>query len=276
LIGQELASGTDGNTIYISSSSGGVWKIEAEPCSPGITGSPSFVSETSRLPDGRFATNLRGYPTPGAVEAKEALLKGIFNDGARAIGELLNLEPSATLQVRDFVQSPATLQEALDIIDGDGDGNVNLTEALDWPEEYAQRFDGIDPAIEEPVSRFLTSVRQRMKLDTMNEEMSRQITVDAAVFRSSEIGPTLFDVEGLCSLLKLYIADGSVADQLCQTLRQAAHSRGDLRTRDTLLAAYFRELASQVHRTLTRRNATTMVYLTVGFFEVVHDTTLQR
>jgi hypothetical protein len=52
-----------------------------------------------------------------------------------------------------------------------------------------------------------------------------------------------------------------------------ADSRGNLRARDRFLRDYFGELERQVHKTLTRKNATTMIYLTIGFFEVVVDGT---
>ena len=278
LIGPQLASGTDGNTYYVGSANGGVWKVEAEPCFPGITGSLSFVGETSRTPDGRFVSSLRGYSTPGATEAKQALFEGIFAEGARTIGELLSLNPSATLEVREFVQSPGTLEEALEIVDGDGDGSVTPFEAFDWPGGYAQRFDEIDPAIEGPVQRFLTNVRQKMKIDTMSEEMSRQVMVEVAVLRSAQTEQTLFGLDQLCSLVELNVADGRVADELCQMLRlaEAANVRGDLQTRDTLLTAYFVELERQVHRTLTRKNATTLTFLTEGLFEVGADAGSQR
>jgi type II secretory pathway pseudopilin PulG len=270
LIGPELASGTDGNTYYVSSANGGVWKVEAEPQCPGITGAWSFVGETSRLADGRFVSDLKSYPTPGADQARQEMFEGIFAEGARTAGELLSLDPAAALQVRDFVQSPGTLDEVLDIVDGDGDGSVSLHEAFDWPGEYAQRFDGIDPAIEGPVRRFLTNVRQKMKVDDLSEEMSSQISVGVGILRSTDGGQTWFSHDGLCSLLELYVTDGTVADELCKTLRraEAAHARGDLRARDRFLGDYFGELEGQVHKTLTRRNATTLIYLTIGFFEV--------
>ena len=273
LIPPELASGTDGNTYYVGSAGGGVWKVDAEPRWPGITGDRSFVGETSRLPDGRFVSDLKSYSTPGADRARSEMLEGIFAEGARTGAELLSLDPSAALQVRDFVHTPATLDQVLDIVDGDGDGNVSLIEVVDWPGEYAQRFDGIDPGIEGPVRRFLADVRQKMKIDDLNDEMSNQVEVGIGVLRSSDSGRTWFSVDGLCRLLELYVTDETVADDLCKRLQRAesANARGDLRARDRILRGYFGELDAQVHRTITRRNATTMIYLTIGFFEVVSD-----
>ena len=273
LIGPELAGGTDGNTIYVGSANGGVWKVDAEPVCPGITGDRSFVHETTRLPDGRFVSDLQSYPTPGAERAREEMLDGIFAEGARTGAELLSLDPSAALQVRDFVQSPRTLDEVLDIVDGDDDGNISLNEVFDWPGEYAQRFDGIDPAIEGPVRRFLASVRQQMKLDIVSGETGSEVRVGVGVLRSMDGGQTWLSLDGLCKLLELYVTDAQVADDLCKTLRRAenANARGDVAARDRFLRRYFDELDAQVHKTLTRKNETTMVYLTIGFFEVAVD-----
>lgn len=271
LIGPDLASGTDGNTYYIGSANGGIWKVEAEPHWEGITGALSFVSETVRQPNGQFVTDLRSFPTPGSDRARDDMFEDIFAESARTAGELLSLDPSATLQVRQFVRSPATLDEVLDIVDADNDGNVSLRETFDWPGEYAQRFDGIDPGIEGPVRRFLANVRQRMRIDNLGDDSSSQTRVGVGILRSMDGGQTWFDIDELCKLLESYVTDGDVATELCKTLRraEAARARGDLRGRDRFLAQYFAALESEVHKTLTRQNATTMVFLTVGYFEVV-------
>ena len=267
LIGPELASGKDGSYTYTGTSNGGVWKLEAEPDCPGITASDTFVQELSRLPDGQFTNTLKSFRTPGADKAREEMIASIRAEGSQAIGELLRLHPGAPSGARSFIESPDTLDQALDILDGDGDGNVSLLEAIDWPGEYAQRFDGIDPAIEEPVLRFLAHARQKMKIDSLSEEMRSQVGVGVGILRSSDGGQT-FSLDGLCRLIAHYVTDATVADKLCKKLRQAeaANLRGDLQARDRFLAGYFGELETQVHTTLTRRNATTLIWLTVGFF----------
>lgn len=270
LIGPELASGRDGSyTYYLFEARflGGV-KVEAEPDWPGITGSTTFVMELSRMPDGQIADTLTSHPTPGADKARAEMLDSIRAEGAQAIGELLRLHPDAPSGARSFIESPDTLNQALDILDGDGDGNVSLREAFDWPGEYAQRFDGIDTAIEGPVSRFLTSVRQKMKVDGLSDEISRQVGVEVDDLRSSDGGHAPFSLDELCRLIDRYVTDQKAGDRLCKRLRQAeaANARGDLQARGRFLADYFDELESQVHVTLTRRNATTLIWLTVGFF----------
>jgi prepilin-type N-terminal cleavage/methylation domain-containing protein len=285
-IGPELASGTDHawGTHYfvlgspVRSADGVLLRIEAEPDCPGTTGSKTFVAELSRLPDGQLASGVTSHPTPGADKAREDMLENVYAEGAQAIGELLRLHPDASSQARTFIESPAALDQTLDILDGNGDGNVSLFEAFDWPGRYAQRFDGIDPAIEAPVFRFLAHARQEMKIDSLSEEMRGQVGVlrDSAVgaaqqHRSGDdqIIVDVFSFEVLCRLINHYVTDQNVADELCRHLRraEAAGARGDLQVRDRILRDYLDELESQVHLTLTRRNATTLVWLTVGFFK---------
>ncbi len=77
-----------------------------------------------------------------------------------------------------------------------------------------------------------------------------------------------FSLDGLCRLIGLYSTDEKVADELCWKLRlaEAAGARSDLRARDRFLRDYFDELEKQTHKTLTRRNESTLLWLTAGFF----------
>ncbi|MCI0390283.1 MAG: DUF1559 domain-containing protein [Acidobacteria bacterium] len=276
-IGPELASGTDhawGTHYFLfGTPRGTALKVEAEPSCPGVTGSKTCVLELTRLPAGRLAESLTCRPTPGADQASEELIEGIRADGSRAIGELLRLHPDAPSQARSFIESPAALEQAVDILDGDGDGNVSLLEAFDWPGRYAQRFDGIDPAIEGPMREFLAQARQKMKIDSLSAEAKGRMEVGADALRSPEAGQTPFSIDALCRLINRYVTDQKVADELCKHLRhaEAAADRGDLRARDRILRAYFDELERQTHQTLTRGNETTLIWLTVGFFRVEVD-----
>jgi prepilin-type N-terminal cleavage/methylation domain-containing protein len=278
LIGPDLASGTDhawGSHKFvmgaeIRSADGVVLRIEGEPNCPGIGGSKTFVATLTLLPDGQLVSSLTSYTTPGADKMREEMLHKLYEEGAHAVRELLSLHPDATSEARSFIESPGGLDQVTSILDGNNNGNVSLLEALDWPGRYVQRFDGIDPAIEAPVLRFLANVRQQMKIDTMSEEVRRQVEVDAGLLRSRAGGQTLFSLDGLCRLIDLYVTDQKAADELCKHLRraEAADARGDLPARDRLLSDYFAELEEQVHKTLTRKNATTLVWLTIAFFEV--------
>jgi hypothetical protein len=199
------------------------------------------------------------------------MFEDIQAEGARAIGAALRLHPDAPAEARSFLESLAALIEALDILDGDGDGKVSLLEAFDWPGRYAQRFDGIDPAIEGTALGFLAHARQRMMVDGLSKETRRQLEVDAVALRIPGPGLAPFRLDGLCRLIRGWVTDPKVADGLCKRLRHAgaAADQGDSRARDRILEAYFDELERQTHKTLTRRNAATLVWLTTGFFRVV-------
>jgi prepilin-type N-terminal cleavage/methylation domain-containing protein len=289
LIGPELAAGTDhawGTHYFILGGAvrredGVLLAIEAEPNSPGTTGSKTIVAELSRGPDGRLVHNLKSYSTPGAERAKEEMLESVRAEGAQAISELLQLHPDAPPQARSFLGSPEAFNQAVEILDGNADGNVSMLEAFDWPGRYAQRFDGLDPAIEQPVLRFLAHARREMKIDSLSEETRSQIGVGVDVLHSSNgqqagrqgddrLIQDVLSFEVLCQLINRHVTDQKVADEMCRHLRRAdaARTRGDLRARDRILGEYFAEMERQVHATLTRRNATALVWLTVGFFEV--------
>lgn len=253
-----LASGRDANTYYFSSANGGVWKAIGEPIFPGQSGLKTHEANLTDSPDRPIIIGFISNATPGAIEAERETIARVRGAGARTIAELLSLDLSAVAQIRSFVRSPATLAEVLDIIDANSDGNVSLQEAaFDWPGRYAQRFDGIDEAIEGPVVRFLDVVRQEMKLsDLTPEERSNvynpYVTVDFV--------ERTFTPSGLCELTQSYVTEKRVADWLCTRLSvvEDAEARGDVKAKARALEQYAEELRAETNRTVTYRNATTL------------------
>ena len=76
-----LAQGRDGShTYYVSTLGGGVWKVEVEPDSPGITGETSFEFLLSRQ-EGVFVDSLVSRSTPGAEEASTKVFNRIYVEG---------------------------------------------------------------------------------------------------------------------------------------------------------------------------------------------------
>lgn len=269
-----LAQGKDGsNTYYVSSLGGGVWKVEVEPDSPGITGETSFELLLSRL-DGTFVDSLVSRPTPGADEASTKMFDRIYAEGGRVVAQLLQLDPQATTQARSFIAAPETPGEVARLLDKDRDGSVAALELYDLPGGFASRFDGIDPELEEHLRGFLNKAGEELKIGAMSPELARRSAAGPGVFKSVDQGLTWLSVAGLCRLSNLTVSDQKVADDFCRELRQAdgAVRRGDLRTRDKILQAYFAKLESEVHLTITRADAIAMIWLTSGFFEVPHST----
>jgi hypothetical protein len=175
---------------------------------------------------------------------------------------VLSLDPSSLTQIRSFARSPATLADVLTIIDSNRDGNVSMLEVLDWPGEYAQRFDGIDAAIERPVHKFLDVVRQELKLNDLTpEERSNVYAVYVTVgfFESLDGGKT-FTPSGLCELTQSYVTEKRVGDWLCTKLGAAddAEKRGDFRAKAKALEQYTEELRAETNKTVTYKNAATL------------------
>lgn len=247
-----------------------LFTLEVEPDFPGITGSTSFLFELSRDSTGQFVSSLTRNPTPNADKARSEAFDRIFSAGAQTVSELLQLHPDATIEARSFVEMPATRDQVFGIIDRNGDENISWLELYDWPGAFAARFDGVSPELEEPLRAFLNKVSQELKLDTMNQQTAGEAFLGVGVYRSLDNGQTWATLDGLCDLVVLHVSDKKVAGDLCKnlTLADAAKQRGDLRTRDRLLAQYFGELEQQAHITITRKNILMMVWLTVGFFEV--------
>lgn len=253
-----LASGqADGYCYSIEVLGPGALRIGAEPAYPGRTGSETFLEELT-LVDGRLVNTSRSLPTPGAAKGQTEMFNKIRSQGARTIYELLSLDPSALSQVHGFVRSADGRRAVSEILDGNGDGNVDISEVgYDWPGEYAQRFDGIDPAIEGPVLEFLSVVRQEMKLDTLSEETRGAVYVTVGVFNTTDSGTPYFNLGELCRLTELLVTDGQAADWLCNRLRQAeaAEARGDLRGRNKLLGDYELLVKEEVHKSLTLKSS---------------------
>jgi len=266
----ELAAGKKNGYTFYTGASGGVWSTQAEPEFPGITGSISMLHELSRTSDGRFITALTLRPTPGADTVRKEVFDRIYAEGARTVGELFSLHPNATIEARSFVEMPTSRDQVFGLIDKNFDGQIGLNDLYEFPGGFADVFDGVDPALQEPLRTFLNQASQELKLQTMSEATANGANAGVGFLRSLDGGATWFTLEGLCNLINLHVSNGKVADDLCKTLRlaDAAKTRGDLRARDKLLSEFLNELEAQVHKTITRRNATTMVWVTIGFFEV--------
>lgn len=267
---EPLAAGKKEGYMFYTIGGGGIWSAQAEPDCPGITGSISMLFELSRTSDGQFASTLTRRTTPGSDTARKESMDRIFTEGAQTTAELFALSPNATLEARSFVEAPTSRDQMLALIDKNADGRFSLNEMYDFPGGFAQVFDGIDPALQEPLRVFLNKVSLELKLPTVSDEAAENSFIGAGSFRSVDGGKTWFTLEGLCDLINLHVSDKKVASDLCKslTLADAAKQRADLRTRDRLLTEFFNELERQAHITITRRNITTMVWVTLGFFEI--------
>jgi prepilin-type N-terminal cleavage/methylation domain-containing protein/prepilin-type processing-associated H-X9-DG protein len=220
--------------------------LEAEPIYPGITGGMNFV-----FCDG----SVRSFPTAGAPEARDQMFKRIRAAGAEKIAELLNLDKTALLSVRDFVESPETTRAVLRGVDANGDGEFSLEEIRH-----------LNTGSELSLAGFLDFVSDEMKLDMISPELNRQISVGLPAVQN-EPGNSLFSFDGVCNLTRLYVAREEDANRLCELLRAAdeAWRRGDIAAKDRFLDSYIDEVErySWAYQ-LTRRKATTLLMLACG------------
>jgi prepilin-type N-terminal cleavage/methylation domain-containing protein len=253
-----LVSGRDANSYYVMLRGIPVWKVIVDPI-PG-TGLKTFAVEVTATPDRAIVTSFISNPTPGAIEAEREVIANIRAAGCRVIADLLSFDVRAVPQVRDFVRSPATLAEVLAIIDGNGDGNLSLQEAVyDLPGGYLARFAGEDEIIKERVLEFLDVVRKEMKLDGLSPEERRAVWLTVGFFESLDGGQT-FTPSGLCELTQSYVTEKRVADWLCAKLAAAddAEKRGDFRAKARALEQYTEELRTETNKTVTYKNAITL------------------
>jgi prepilin-type N-terminal cleavage/methylation domain-containing protein len=231
-------------SIVTGAAAGGPsFTLEAEPIYPGITGGMNFA-----LCDG----SVRSFPTPGADEARDQMFKRIRAGGAEKMAELLNLDRSALLSVRDFVESPETTRAALRGIDANGDGEFTLEEIRN-----------INTGSEISLAGFLDFVSDEMKLDMLSPELNRQLSVGLPAVQN-EPGYSLFSFDGLRNLTRQYVGKVEDADRLCELLRAAeeAWMRGDVAARDGFLDSYMDEVEKySLADQLTRRRATTLIMM---------------
>ncbi len=232
-------------TIINDAKAGGARStLEAEPIYPGITGSETLVLD--------LGGNLTSFPTPGADEARQRMFDRIRAAGAEKIAELLSLDKSALLSVREFVGSPDTTKVVLSGIDANRDGKVNLEE-----------ISNLNTGSELSLADFLDFVKKEMKLDEISPELGRQISVGLPAVQN-EPGYSLFTFESLRNLTRLYVSKEEDANRLCDLLKAAegAAARGDSSAVATILDFEFEgELTALTHKSLTRRKSSALLML---------------
>jgi hypothetical protein len=124
-----------------------------------------------------------------------------------------------------------------------------------------EEFLNFDTGSEISIADFLEFVSQEMKLEELSPDARRRIGVEISALQGN---PTeaFFSFDGLCDLTHQYIDEGK-ANSLCANLRaaKAADARGDAQAKARFIRAYIDEVMEQVHKTLTRRNGTTLATL---------------
>lgn len=227
------------------------FQLEAEPIYPGITGSVSLVMDQN--------SNVTGFPTPGADEARRQMFARISDRGAETLSDLLNMDRDSLPLARAHTNSPDTLGSVFSMFDSNADGTVGIQEIQDF-----QRFD--DGNAESPVGGFLAFVSDEMKLDVLSPDV--KMTIGVQLSDLQEDGAVqLFSYGGLCTLTKQYVNKEGVAHAMCAKLSaaEAAEARGDDQAKRGSLGAYMNQVAAQSGKALTRSRATTLTTLARTF-----------
>jgi hypothetical protein len=193
--------------------------------------------------------SVRSFPTPGAAEGRDGLLRRIRAKGAEKIAELLKLDESALLKAPGFVGAPETTRAAISGFDANGDGKLSLEEILNPNTGSELSLEGL-----------MSDVSGEMKLGTLSPELRGEISVGLpAVQRGSGMAPFSFDY--LCDLTRLYVGKEEDANRLCELLRaaEAAAARGDAGAKAGFLDSYIAEVSALTNQSLTRKKASTLL-----------------
>lgn len=219
--------------------SGSSFTLEAEPIYPGVTGGMNVV-----LCDG----SVRFFPTPGADEGRKRMFDRIRARGAEKMVELINLDRSALLRVREFVGAPETTRAVLNGIDANGDGSLTIAEIRN-----------LNTGSELSIADFMDFVSDEMKLDTLSPEAQNGVPTESLSFNYQKI-PSF---DGLRDLTRLYVGKEEDANRLCELLSQAeaAAARGDLRAKAGFIGSYTDQVSAQTRLALTGKSAMTLITL---------------
>jgi prepilin-type N-terminal cleavage/methylation domain-containing protein len=241
----EVARGKKNGYLYeIVESDQDHCRVEALPEYAGITGSLTMGAVITR-------NDVRSYQiiSAGADEAKERMLNNIRDKAAETVARLLNLDNSATSQVRE-VESADTKFGVFNTLDSDDDGRVSVEEIL------ASSSTIEDAELRRPMDQFLAYVAEEMKFDSLSQAEKRTIAVGMADLEQRN-WPVLLSYDGLCHLTKRWVNHPDISDSLCSSLEsaEAAEARGDVEGKNRSIQKYQKQVRSQIGQAITGSDA---------------------
>jgi len=195
--------------------------------------------------------NLNRFPTPGSDEARARMFQRIRRGAAEKTSELLALDKSSLAHVREYVASPEIQASILDRFDANDDGMVGLGEIRN-----------LNTGTEISVAEFLDMVNHEMRLDTISPEVSRQLGVRITALQANS-AEEFFSFNELCSLTREFVGNEEIAKKMCDQLMEAkaAAVQGEIEARANYLNQYIKLAEEQVHKTITRSRAATLINL---------------
>jgi len=220
------------------------WKAVATPM-PGITGSVTLTIDQT------CAVTFTNTPLSDVNRAR--MLLRVYARGAEAIAGLLEMDPEALMGAREYTNAPERLLEVFSRLaefSDEGEPRVTLRSIF--------TFD----LYPELLGQFLADARQEMQLGALGEDWGSLPGVTLAELRPDP-QLQLFRYPGLCTLTEVVTAKPGVAKSLCAKLQAAgaAEARGDLQAKAGLLRAYTNEVKAQTNKSVTPRDARTLITL---------------
>jgi prepilin-type N-terminal cleavage/methylation domain-containing protein len=234
--------------------------IEAEPESPGIDGALTVRAQVALE-----NTMVSSQVTAGADEAREQMFRNIRAKAAETVVKLLNLDGSATSQVRQYSASPDTISNVCNLLDADHNGSISINEI----ENHTDLVDYIDTdELAQPLAQFLNFVAQEMKWGSLSEEQKDGLLIDVIIAPINEPSaePPLFSYDGLAILTRASITDGTsntIFLALLGKLEEAetAEASGNQQGKMKAIKNYQKQLKALVGQSLTRSNSKMLITL---------------
>jgi prepilin-type N-terminal cleavage/methylation domain-containing protein len=241
-----LLSGVDDGYVYtISKATVLAWTARTEPAIPGITGSVTLTVDQ----DG----NVTSTPTPGADLARQAMFNQILSIGASKMAALINMDPSAASQIRNFVDAPSTVPTVFNLLSEPTPSGPQVTVSS------IQKFSQFPDLLQ----GFLPALLQPMHLGAANENVAALPGLSLTEISGTPIIPNMVSYPGLCEMTEIYEAHPGIAHSLCVKLSaaQEAGERGDAHAKAEALEAYGHELEAQEDKTLTQHQVDVLTTL---------------
>ena len=250
----QLANGSSGGYLYriLVGSDGGVWRIEAEPEFPGITGSITVIIDVD--------FSLTSMATPGADAVRQQAFDNILKQGAETAVQLLNLDPTeaATSQVRGYVGATTvnagTQTSVFTTLNTNHDGMVSVQECISGQGAG-------DPIPTELLGSFLAAVSRELRLDMLDAQSGQDIAVTMAELDQTQ--PSLFSIDELQHLTRIVVNGGEGDDILATKLQAAedAEASGNLNRKAKSLKQYRKRVNKLIGTSVTRTEANTLIAL---------------
>jgi prepilin-type N-terminal cleavage/methylation domain-containing protein len=240
-----LSALNGGYRFTITLATASQWTMIGEPFLPGITGSVTLTVDQNG--------NVTSAPTPGADQARQAMFSQVLAVGASQMAALLNLDPNAVAQIRNFVNAPSTVPSVFNQLSTQTPLGTQVTFAsILHFSQYSDLLDGFLPTLLEP-----------MRLGAGNENVTSLPGVSFADISGTPLTPNMASYPGLCQMTGIYETNQGIAHSLCAKLSAAEETeeRGDVHAKIGELNAYSHELEAQAGKTLTQHQASVLMTL---------------